>query len=56
MRAAAKAGGVAEVMKVQTDYVRDQGSRSMAQIKEVGEMIASFGREAMSNLTGKKEG
>ena len=31
-------------------------ARSMAQVKEVGEMIASFGREAMSNLTGKKEG
>lgn len=56
LRAAAKAGGVAEVMKVQADYVRDQGSRSMAQIKEVGEMIASFGREAMSGLTGKKDG
>lgn len=56
LRAAAKAGGVTEVMKVQADYVRDQGSRSMAQIREVGEMIASFGREAMSNLTGKKEG
>ncbi|MBS0502392.1 MAG: phasin family protein [Proteobacteria bacterium] len=56
LRAAAKAGGVTEVMKVQADYVRDQGSRSMAQIKEVGEMIASFGRDAMSGLTGKKEG
>lgn len=56
LRAAANAGGVTEVMKVQADYVRDQGSRSMAQIKEVGELIASFGREAMSGLTGKKEG
>lgn len=56
LRAAAKAGGLTELMQVQSDYVRDQGSRSMAQVKEVGEMIASFGREAMSNLTGKKEG
>ena len=56
LRAAAKAGGLTELMQVQSDYVRDQGSRSMAQVKEVGEMIASFGREAMSNLTGKKDG
>jgi hypothetical protein len=56
LRAAAKASGVSDLMKVQADYVKDQGSRSMAQVKEVGEMIASFGREAMSGLTGKKEG
>ena len=56
LRAAAKSGGVSGLMQVQSDYVRDQGARSMAQVKEIGEMIASFGREAMSNLTGKKEG
>ena len=56
LRAAAKSGDLSGLMQVQSDYVRDQGSRSMAQVKEIGEMIASFGREAMSNLTGKKEG
>jgi hypothetical protein len=56
LRAAAKAGGVTELMQVQSDYVRDQGSRSMAQVREIGEMIASFGREAMSGLSGKKDG
>lgn len=54
LRAAAKAGGVTEVMKVQGDYIRDQGSRSMAQAREVGELIASFGRNAVDGLKGKK--
>lgn len=56
LRAAAKAGGVSELMQVQADYVRDQGTRSMAQVREIGDMIAQFGREAMSGLTGKKDG
>lgn len=56
LRAAAKAGGVTELMQVQSDYVREQGSRSMAQVREIGEMIASFGRQAMSGLSGKKDG
>ena len=55
LRAAAKAGGVTDLMKVQSDYVRDQGTRNMAQVREIGEMIAAFGREAMSGLSGKKD-
>ena len=55
LRAAAKAGGITDLMKVQADFVRDQGTRSMAQVREIGEMIASFGREAMSGLSGKKD-
>jgi hypothetical protein len=46
-------------MQVQADYVRDQGTRSMAQVREIGEMITQFGRSAMSGLTGggeKKDG
>ena len=56
LRAAAKAGGVTELMQVQADYVRDQGTRSMAQVREIGEMIAQFGRSAMAPFSGKKEG
>jgi hypothetical protein len=56
LRAAAKAGGVTDLMKVQSDYVRDQGTRSMAQVREIGEMITQFGRSAMSGLSGKKDG
>jgi hypothetical protein len=55
LRAAAKASGLTELMKVQSDYVRDQGTRSMAQVREIGEMIASFGRDAISGLSGKKD-
>lgn len=56
LRAAAKAGGVTELMQVQSDYVRDQGTRSMAQVREIGELITQFGKSAMSGLTGKKDG
>ncbi|HEV2568580.1 phasin family protein [Sphingomonas sp.] len=56
LRAAAKAGGVTELMQVQSEYVREQGTRSMAQVREIGEMIAAFGRQAMSGLSGKKDG
>jgi hypothetical protein len=59
LRAAAQAGGLQELMQVQADYVRDQGTRSMAQVREIGEMITQFGRSAMSGLTGggeKKDG
>jgi hypothetical protein len=55
LRAAAKANGLTELMKVQSDFVRDQGTRSMAQVREIGEMIAGFGRQAMSGLSGQKD-
>ncbi len=56
LRAAAKANGVTELMQVQADYVRDQGTRSMAQVREIGELITQFGRQAMSGLSGKQDG
>ena len=52
LRAAAKANGLTELMQVQSDYVRDQGSRSMTQVREIGEMITQFGRSAMSGFGG----
>ena len=52
LRAAAQAGGVSELMQVQSEYVREQGSRSMAQVREIGELITQFGRSAMSGMTG----
>ena len=48
MRAAAQAGSITDVMKVQTDYIREQSTRSMTQAREIGELIMRFGREAMS--------
>ena len=48
MRSAASVKSVSELAKVQTDYVKEQGARSMSQAKEVGDLIAQFGRDAMA--------
>ncbi len=53
MRAAASAGSVQNLVKIQTDFVKEQGKRSLDQAKEVGELIARFGREAMDTMRGK---
>jgi hypothetical protein len=42
-------------MRVQGEYLREQGSRSMAQAREIGEMIANFGREAIGRATGRDD-
>ncbi len=54
MRAAAQAKDVTGVMKVQGDYLREQGARSMGQAREIGELIVQFGKNAVAPLTGKK--
>lgn len=54
MRAAAQAKDLTEVMKVQGDYLREQGSRSMGQAREIGDLIMQFGKEAVAPLSGKK--
>ena len=50
MRAAAGAKDLSEVMRIQGDYLREQGNRSMAQAREIGDMIAQFGRDAIVPL------
>jgi len=55
MRKAAKARDLSEVMHVQGEYLREQGSRSMAQAREVAEMIANFGRDTINRMTGRDE-
>lgn len=52
MRAAAGAKDLSEVMKIQGDFLRDQGSRSMTQAREIGELIMQFGRDAVAPLKG----
>lgn len=52
MREAASAKDLSEVMRIQGDYLREQGNRSMAQAREIGELIAQFGRDAVSPLRG----
>jgi hypothetical protein len=43
------------VMKIQGDFLRDQGTRSMGQAREIGELIMQFGRDAVAPLRGDKE-
>jgi len=52
MRRAAQASDLSEVMRIQGDYLRDQGARSMSQAREIGELIMQFGRDAVAPLRG----
>lgn len=54
MRAAAQANDLSEVMRIQSDYLREQGNRSLAQAREVGELIAEFGRNAVGQMGGPR--
>ena len=56
MRAAANAKDLSEVMKIQGDYLREQGQRSMVQAREVGELIMQFGRDAVAPLRSGSDG
>jgi len=51
--AAAAAGNPTEVAKIQGDYLRQQGARSLAHAREIGDLIMQFGRDATS--AGTKE-
>ncbi|GAA0313093.1 hypothetical protein GCM10009087_24090 [Sphingomonas oligophenolica] len=55
MRAAAAAKDLSEVMKIQGEFLREQGSRSMGHAREIGELIMQFGREAVAPLKGDKD-
>lgn len=50
MREAAKAKDLGDVMRIQGDYLREQGQRSMEQAREIGELIMQFGRDAVAPL------
>ena len=52
MRAAAEAKDIADVMRIQGEFLREQSSRSMAQAREIGELIMQFGRDAVAPLKG----
>lgn len=53
MRQAAQANDVSEVMRIQSEYLREQGTRSMSQAREIGELIANFGRATIGQMTGR---
>jgi hypothetical protein len=48
MREAAQAKDLSEVMRIQGEYLREQGQRAMNQAREMGELIMQFGRDAVS--------
>ncbi|MEG3083371.1 phasin family protein [Sphingomonas sp. PB2P12] len=50
MREAASAKDIAQVMKIQGDYLREQSQRSLTQAREIGEMIMRFGKDAVAPL------
>jgi hypothetical protein len=54
MRKIATSKDVKQIVQVQTAFVKEQSARSVAQVKEVGEMIASFGRMAVEGMRPKK--
>lgn len=54
MREAAQASDLNQVAKIQGEYLREQSNRSMAQAREVGELIMQLGRDATSPLRGGK--
>ena len=47
LRSAAGARDLPEVMRIQGEYLREQGQRSMEQAREIGQLIMQFGREAI---------
>jgi hypothetical protein len=53
MRAAADAKSLSDILKIQSGFVKSQSARSAAHVKEVGEMIARFGRDAVEQMRGK---
>lgn len=55
LRAAAGARSLSEVMEIQANYIREQSSRGMDQVREIGELIAKFGREAVAPAEKKGE-
>jgi hypothetical protein len=55
MRSAASVKSVSELAKIQADFVKEQGARSMTHVREVGDMIAQFGRDAMAALRPNKD-
>jgi len=53
IRAAAQAKDVSELLHLQGEYLRGQTSRAMEQVRELGEIISEYGRDAVDRLTDK---
>jgi hypothetical protein len=46
---------VQDLAKIQADFVKEQSARSMTHVREVGDMIAQFGRDTMAAWRPKKD-
>ena len=55
MRSAASVKSAQDLAKIQADFVKEQGARSMTHVREVGDMIAQFGRDTMAAWRPKKD-
>ena len=53
LRKVASAKSVQDVIKAQGDFVKEQSARSAAHVREGGEVIASFGRQALDTMSKK---
>lgn len=53
LRKVAGAKSLQDVIKAQSEFVKEQTARSTSHAREVGELIASFGREAIDTIRGK---
>ena len=54
LRTATSVKSVQELAQIQTEFVKAAAERSQAQIKEVGELIAQFGKDAMEMFKPKQ--
>ena len=48
MRSATAVKSVQELAEIQSDFVKDQSARSLTHVREVGDLIAQFGRDTMA--------
>ncbi|CAN5177387.1 hypothetical protein BH09PSE3_BH09PSE3_22420 [soil metagenome] len=55
LRSAASVKSVQELAKIQGDFVKDAAVRAQSQIKEVGELIGQFGKDALAAFQPKKD-
>ncbi|WP_293882380.1 phasin family protein [Sphingomonas sp.] len=55
LRSAASVKSVQELAKIQGEFMKEASARSQAQIKEVGDLIAQFGKDTMAMFQPKKD-
>lgn len=53
MRSAAQAHDATEIMRIQNEFLREQSTRAIGQAREIGDLIANFGRATIGQMTGR---